>query len=284
MPDVADRLRETDDLHFRVVQPGITLPWQANLGIVTSTVQGPVYQTLLNILGSGSKRLSEILADPLVSSLPPTDVARAMDAGVAMGMFDVSAGRIDGGHDVNGRLALPDRFNRAARDRVTGWQAAGPGLFRHGHGPHARRSRHRDPARTRGAGRDGPGGANRYQAHAVRPHAQARWQAGAGGRRPVDHGARRRRRSAHHGPAPVGSPRHRQVQGLIEDAEHVTGGSAPAAARPAEPARRWPEAERQAPAAAPDRHASRRSQHRSGRTVAGAESWAPAPPPAWRGR
>ena len=113
MPDVADRLRETDDLHFRVVQPGITLPWQANLGIVTSTVQGPIYQALLNILGSDSKRLSEILADPAVSSLPPADVARAVDAGVAMGMFDVSAGRIEGGHDVNGRLALPDRFNRA---------------------------------------------------------------------------------------------------------------------------------------------------------------------------
>jgi hypothetical protein len=113
MPDVADRLRETDDLHFRVVQPGITLPWQANLGIVTSTVQGPVYQTLLNILGRGSKRLSEILADPAVSSLPPADVARAVDAGVAMGMFDVSAGPIHTGDDVTGRLMLPEPFNRA---------------------------------------------------------------------------------------------------------------------------------------------------------------------------
>jgi hypothetical protein len=41
MKDVNDRLREVDDLHFRVTRAGITLPYQANLGVVTSTVQGP---------------------------------------------------------------------------------------------------------------------------------------------------------------------------------------------------------------------------------------------------
>ncbi|MCX7415828.1 MAG: hypothetical protein NTY25_04990, partial [Planctomycetia bacterium] len=35
MPEVADRLRDADDLFFRVTRSGITLPYQANLGVVT---------------------------------------------------------------------------------------------------------------------------------------------------------------------------------------------------------------------------------------------------------
>jgi SAM-dependent methyltransferase len=97
MPEVADRLREIDDLHFRLARPGLTLPYQANLGVVTSTVQGPLYQTLLGMLAGRSLRLSEILADERVAGLAPTDVARAVDAGVAMGMFDVTAEPVEAG-------------------------------------------------------------------------------------------------------------------------------------------------------------------------------------------
>lgn len=94
MPTVDDRLREIDDLHFRVARPGITLPYQVNLGVVTSTVQGPLYQSLLGMLAQGSMRLSEILASPQVSGTAPADLARAVDAGVAMGLFDVTAGPV----------------------------------------------------------------------------------------------------------------------------------------------------------------------------------------------
>ena len=94
MPTVDDRLREIDDLHFRLARPGITLPYQANLGVVTSTVQGPIYQSLLGMLAQGSMRLSEIIASPQVSGTAPADLARAVDAGVAMGMLDVTAGPV----------------------------------------------------------------------------------------------------------------------------------------------------------------------------------------------
>jgi len=91
MPTVEDRLREADDLHFRVARPGITLPYQVNLGVVTSTVQGPLYQAILECLGDRSLRLSEILGAKELAATPPADLTRAVDAGVAMGMLDVTA-------------------------------------------------------------------------------------------------------------------------------------------------------------------------------------------------
>lgn len=94
MPTINDRLREIDDLHFRLARPGITLPYQVNLGVVTSTVQGPLYQSLLGMLSQGSMRLSEIVASPQLSGTPPADLAKAVDAGVAMGLFDVTAGPV----------------------------------------------------------------------------------------------------------------------------------------------------------------------------------------------
>jgi SAM-dependent methyltransferase len=115
MPEVADRLREVDDVHFRMARPGLTLPYQANLGVVTSTVQGPLYQKLIGMLDGRSLKLSEILADERVAGMPQADVARAVDAGVAMGMFDVTAGPIaDGGtFSLDGAVTIPCPFNRA---------------------------------------------------------------------------------------------------------------------------------------------------------------------------
>jgi len=114
MPEVADRLREADDLHFRVARPGITLPYQANLGVVTSTVQGPLYQTLLGMLAERSLRLSEILADARLAGTPQDDVARAVDAGVAMGLFDVTAAPVaEFKPDLSGPFNVPCPFNRA---------------------------------------------------------------------------------------------------------------------------------------------------------------------------
>ncbi|MFM8893089.1 MAG: methyltransferase regulatory domain-containing protein, partial [Planctomycetia bacterium] len=49
MTDPSDRVREADDLHYRIARNDITLPFQANLGVVTSTVQGPLYGSLLKV-------------------------------------------------------------------------------------------------------------------------------------------------------------------------------------------------------------------------------------------
>lgn len=114
MPEIKDRLRDADDFYFRVARPGTTLPYRANLGVVTSTVQGSLYQSLLDMLGAGSMRLSEILAAQDEQGTPPADLARAVDAGVAMGLFDITAGPIVASTaDLSGAVTLHSAFNRA---------------------------------------------------------------------------------------------------------------------------------------------------------------------------
>lgn len=120
MPGVADRVREADDLCFRVSRPGITLPYQANLGVVTSTVQGPLYQSLLDILGDESLRLSQILASPAVQHVQPVEAVRAVDAGVALGIFDISTGPLPPAIRAPlGDLKLTGSFNRAMLERYS---------------------------------------------------------------------------------------------------------------------------------------------------------------------
>lgn len=114
MPEVADRLRDADDLSFHLSRPGITLPYQANLGVVTSTVQGPLYQSLVELLGGRSLRLSEIIAAPDLKGTPPADLIRAVDAGVAMGLFDVTAGPLPAAADgLSGTVKVAHPFNAA---------------------------------------------------------------------------------------------------------------------------------------------------------------------------
>jgi SAM-dependent methyltransferase len=114
MPDVADRLRDADDFHFRTARPGSTLPYQVNLGVVTSTVQGPLYQSLLGMLSKHSMRLSEIIAAEPLEGTPPAELAKAVDAGVAMGLFDVTAGPVgDSPAELTGKITLRSAFNKA---------------------------------------------------------------------------------------------------------------------------------------------------------------------------
>jgi SAM-dependent methyltransferase len=113
MPDVADRLRAADDIHFRLSRPGITLPHQANLGIVTSTVQGPLYQSLIDVIGAASLPLSAILADARLAGTAQAEIARAVDAGVAMGLFEISAMPVHAAALGEGPIALVGGFNRA---------------------------------------------------------------------------------------------------------------------------------------------------------------------------
>jgi hypothetical protein len=108
------RLATTDDLEFRVARPGTVLPFQSNLGVVTSTVDGPLYQGLLDALSAGSLPLSKIVADGRFAATPPADLARAVDAGVALGLLDVSAGHVPAPGDIaDGAVAIPSGFNRA---------------------------------------------------------------------------------------------------------------------------------------------------------------------------
>ena len=116
MQSPEERLKQVDDLYFRAARPGISLPHQVNLGVVTSTVQGPLYETLLKMLSSGSLRLSEILKDKTLKGNPAADLIRAVDAGVAMGLFDVTAGPVDAaGAPANAAdgITVVSPFNRA---------------------------------------------------------------------------------------------------------------------------------------------------------------------------
>jgi len=113
LPTVADRLKEVDDLHFRVARKGITLPYKANLGVVTSTVQGPLYQSLLGVLGDASLKLSEILAAEGLKGTPAEEVMRALDAGVAMAMFDVTSGPVASSASPPAKVKVPHAFNNA---------------------------------------------------------------------------------------------------------------------------------------------------------------------------
>ena len=117
LPDISDRLREGDDLWYRVSRPGITLPLSVNLGIVTSTVQGQLYETLLGMLSGKGMRLSEIVADPRCRPAGPADIARAVDAGVAMRLFDIAREPMHAAaaaaEPASGRYEIPIAFNRA---------------------------------------------------------------------------------------------------------------------------------------------------------------------------
>jgi len=110
----AARLREVDDLHYRLARPDATLPYEANLGVVTSTVQGPLYQGLFDAMGSRSLRLSEIMATAPMQNASQADVVRAVDAGAAMGLFEVTAKAVGPASGVpKGPISVPNAFNRA---------------------------------------------------------------------------------------------------------------------------------------------------------------------------
>jgi len=113
LPTAEDRLREVDDLHYGLSRPDLKLPYQANLGVITSTVQGPLYQAFIDALGGGSLRLSELLQAVPAAGAKPDDLIRAADAGVALGMFEVMSGALPTPPSESpAAIAVPLAFNR----------------------------------------------------------------------------------------------------------------------------------------------------------------------------
>ncbi len=114
LPDVAARLREADDLWYRNPKPEARLPITVNLGVVNSTIEGGLYATLLAMLVGRGMRMSEIVADPRLSSATDVEIAKAVDAGVGMQLFEVSCGPCLAPETTvpATRITMPAAFNR----------------------------------------------------------------------------------------------------------------------------------------------------------------------------
>ncbi len=92
MTEPSARLREADDLWYRVARPNLGLPHRATFGVVTATAAGPIYERLLARLGeAGSLRLSDLVGDPALARRGVAELVADLDIGVAMGLFEVSA-------------------------------------------------------------------------------------------------------------------------------------------------------------------------------------------------
>lgn len=114
LPDVTARLREADDLWYRNPKPEARLPITVNLGVVNSTIEGGLYATLLGMLAGRGMRMSEIIADPRLSSASDVEIAKAVDAGVGMQLFEVSCGPCIAPKATvpATRITMPSAFNR----------------------------------------------------------------------------------------------------------------------------------------------------------------------------
>lgn len=79
------------------------------------------------MLSGGSLQLSQIVSADVLRGTPPADVVRAVDAGVAMGLFDVTATAIgEPSAELSGPLSIAHPFNRALveADALGGRQVA----------------------------------------------------------------------------------------------------------------------------------------------------------------
>jgi SAM-dependent methyltransferase len=91
LPTISERVLRVDDVYYRNTRPDLTLPYQVNLGQVTSTVKGELYEALIDLFAGGSLKISEILAAERLAPASDEEVVGALDAGVAMGMFEITA-------------------------------------------------------------------------------------------------------------------------------------------------------------------------------------------------
>jgi len=119
-PEFQDLFRTTsntdhiDGLFFRTVRDDLKLPHRINLGVVTSTVQGALYETLLSILSHETLTLSQLVEHKQLTQKTPTEVIGAIDAGVAMGLFEVSANPVPKTTDTSQKESfVPSLFNQS---------------------------------------------------------------------------------------------------------------------------------------------------------------------------
>lgn len=87
----ADRLACADDIVYRLARAGLTFPCQVNLGQVVSTVHGEPFESLAAVLSRSDLRLSQLLVAPELSACDPERLLMSLDAGVAMGLFEILA-------------------------------------------------------------------------------------------------------------------------------------------------------------------------------------------------
>jgi SAM-dependent methyltransferase len=90
MPLLADRLREADDFYFSLARPVVSLPFSAQLGVIQSTIEGPLYQALLDVVGKKGLRISELLVAPELSGASAQEIVNSLDTGVALGVLMVT--------------------------------------------------------------------------------------------------------------------------------------------------------------------------------------------------
>ena len=88
---ISERIRRVDDVYYRNASHNLKLPYQVNLGQVTSTIKGEPYTALIDLFAGGSLKISEILANENFAAASHEEVVGALDAGVAMGMFEITA-------------------------------------------------------------------------------------------------------------------------------------------------------------------------------------------------
>lgn len=114
-----DRLKKVESLYFRVSRPGIVLPQRVNLGVVTSTVQGPVYEAVLKLLSEKCLTLDEIIHEKEVHGHNVEDVVRVVDACVAMGLVDVVSGAVPASDSAadSEDVCVPSAFNRTVIEK-----------------------------------------------------------------------------------------------------------------------------------------------------------------------
>lgn len=118
-----DRLGLPGAPQFGLVKQDTELPWTANLGVVVSTLDGPLYASLVERLQLGSATLAELVQDLAVRQFGADDVISAVDTAVALSMVEPVGGpmapkgsvRTKGGHAVR-RLDVPSAYNRAVLD------------------------------------------------------------------------------------------------------------------------------------------------------------------------
>ncbi|MFM8285044.1 MAG: methyltransferase regulatory domain-containing protein [Planctomycetaceae bacterium] len=124
LPSVGDRLANADDLCYGLARIDATLPHESNLGIVTSTTKGPLYDTLVDLLRGGGRHLSDIVMALRPTGIADEGIVRAVDAGVATGLLEVTMHPVPASVPLSGeavpRISLP--FNRSllATDLLAG--------------------------------------------------------------------------------------------------------------------------------------------------------------------